>query len=533
MDSTTLGIVGALLVILIGGSIGLLLMRSGRRGRQGHEEQAPGGQQAKQGAKKSLLKEKSAAKDSSRPAPAKPPASKKAASVTPEPAPKKEAASKKPAPAAKVTPAESVQPTFSQTKPEIAPDTEGKIRILVVDDNTETSGHVERLLYFEDDIVVVGQAVNGREGVEKAIQTQPHIILMDINMPDMDGITATRHLSEQVPFSQVIMISVQSDPEYMKQAMLAGARDYQPKPFSVDELVASVRRVYGMSQPIYDQFSPDRPRQTAVDHPHHTTLQAGAKQGRVVALYSPKGGVGTSTIAANLAAVLQYSHGDVALMDADLQFGDIMVHYDVREKRSIFDMLQGDNFAVELLPEVLIKHQTGVNLLLSPPQPEVSELITGPMIEQTIAGLRKHFQTVLIDTAHLLSNQTLAVLDGADYILIVTNPELPSIKNVRLFLEVGQELNLSSKRIGLVINSANREGGIAAKQIEQALKLNSNYRLPHDLNIASNANSGKVITQQNSSPAFAQGLARLAQELVKELEQLVIVEEEEAVKVTA
>ena len=530
MDLTMLLIVGVLFVILIGGTVGLLLMRRGRSGRQGQATQPSGAEKAAQASKKSLLK-KSSVKADGRPTPAKPAASKRAASVAP--APKKEALPEQAAPAVKQSTPDAAQPSFSNVKPDVDPETEDKIRILVVDDNTETSGHVERLLYFEDDVVVVGQAVNGRMGIEKAIQTQPHIVLMDINMPDMDGITATKHLSEQVPFSQVIMISVQSDPEYMKQAMLAGARDYQPKPFSADELVAAVRRVYSMSQPIYEQFSPNRPQQSTVEHTHQTPLHMGAKNGRVVALYSPKGGVGTSTIAANLAAVLQYSQGNVALMDADFQFGDIMVHYDAREKRSIFDMIQGENFAVELLTDVLIEHQTGVNLLLAPPQPEVSELITGPMITQTINSLRNHFQTVLIDTAHLLSNQTLSVLDGADYILIIANPELPSIKSVRLFLEVSQELNLSSKRIGLVINSANREGGIAPKQIEQALKLNSNFQLPHEPDIVSNANSGKVITQQNSSPAFAQGLATLAQELVKELEQLVMLEEEVAVQETA
>jgi pilus assembly protein CpaE len=84
---------------------------------------------------------------------------------------------------------------------------------------------------------VVGQAYNGISGLDLAHEYEPHIVLMDINMPDMDGITATREMSIQVPYCQVIIISVQFEQDYMRSAMLAGARDYQTKPFSADELV--------------------------------------------------------------------------------------------------------------------------------------------------------------------------------------------------------------------------------------------------------------------------------------------------------
>jgi CheY-like chemotaxis protein len=120
--------------------------------------------------------------------------------------------------------------------------TTDKIRILIVDDNPGTRDNVTRLLYFEDDMEVIGQAVNGREGIEMTVELKPHIVLMDINMPDMDGITATKEMGVDAPYSQVIIMSVQSDQHYMKQAMAAGARDFQPKPFTSDELVNCVRR---------------------------------------------------------------------------------------------------------------------------------------------------------------------------------------------------------------------------------------------------------------------------------------------------
>ena len=87
-----------------------------------------------------------------------------------------------------------------------------------------------------------------------AIELKPHIVLMDINMPDMDGITATQKMSLQSPFSQVVIMSVQNDQHYMKRAMAAGARDFQAKPFTSEELVGCVRRVYNLGLRTYQQF---------------------------------------------------------------------------------------------------------------------------------------------------------------------------------------------------------------------------------------------------------------------------------------
>ncbi len=110
-----------------------------------------------------------------------------------------------------------------------------QIRVLIVDDITETRDHLARLLGFESDIEVVGLAESGRRAIELAISLKPDIVLMDINMPDMDGIEATEQLSAQVPSASVVMMSVQGEADYLRRSMLAGAREFLVKPFSSDE----------------------------------------------------------------------------------------------------------------------------------------------------------------------------------------------------------------------------------------------------------------------------------------------------------
>ena len=118
------------------------------------------------------------------------------------------------------------------------------IRVLIVDDLPETRENVRKLLQFEQDIEVINQAGTGEEAIEMAQADQPDIILMDINMPGIDGIGASQRISELVPRAQIIIMSVQSDSDYLRRAMMAGARDFLTKPFGGDELVAAIRRVY-------------------------------------------------------------------------------------------------------------------------------------------------------------------------------------------------------------------------------------------------------------------------------------------------
>jgi pilus assembly protein CpaE len=392
-----------------------------------------------------------------------------------------------------------------------------KIRILIVDDNPDTRGHVSRLLYFEDDMEVIGQAVNGQDGIDQAIELKPHIVLMDINMPDMDGITATREMSMQAPFSQVVMMSVQAEQHYMKQAMAAGARDFQPKPFTADELIGCVRRVYDIGRPIYDKLEAIEQVQAQVAAQAPSKTGQGAADAPVIAVYSPKGGIGTSVLAANLAVALQREYGDVVLVDADLQFGDILVHLNTRATRTMSDLIHQGELDIELLPDVLLSHNSGLKLLLSPPQPEYADAITPDIIDKIIKGLKSDFKIVLVDTCSKLNEPTMTVLENADYILMLTSPELPAVKSAKLFLELADRLEFDSERLGVIINRANLSGGISPKQIGKVLKLKHAYFVPHDPRLHMAINKGIAVTQEDAGAPSAQAITDLAQEVWQKL----------------
>src|SRR5690606_4714760 len=127
------------------------------------------------------------------------------------------------------------------------------IKVLIVDDIPDVRDNLRKLLAFEPDIEVVGAAGTGQEAVRLATETRPDVVLMDINMPDMDGITATKAISTAVRTAAVVIMSVQSEPGYLRQAMLAGARDYLTKPIASEELYSTIRRVYERNEPVRQQ----------------------------------------------------------------------------------------------------------------------------------------------------------------------------------------------------------------------------------------------------------------------------------------
>jgi pilus assembly protein CpaE len=394
------------------------------------------------------------------------------------------------------------------------------IRVLIVDDIAETRENLRKLLSFAPDIEVVGAAASGEEGIELAKQFQPHIILMDINMPGMDGIAATEAILQEVPMTQVVVLSVQGESDYLRRAMLAGARDFLTKPPSGDELMGTIRQVYETGKKRAAVMMPVQqaaPTQTIIEP------EDGQRDGKLIVIYSPKGGVGCTTIAVNLAIALREKTNPattIGLMDANLQFGDVGVMLNLPASRSIADLAaQYEDLDRDMLSSAVSPHGSGVKALLAPPHPEAAEALLAPSsgdgpdgqgILRTIMQLmRFEFDIVIIDTWSWVDDVLLTVLDSAAMIILLVTPDIPSIKDTRLFLEIAEKLNYSRGDMALVVNRAGRQG-IRVEQIAQAL-LPVAVEIPEDAQaLAAAANRGVPLMMRDQSRPVSQGILELA-----------------------
>ena len=386
-----------------------------------------------------------------------------------------------------------------------------QIRVLIVDDIPETRDHLAKLLGFEKDVEVVGAAASGAEALEMAARLLPDVVLMDINMPEMDGIAATELLTARVPTTAVVMMSVQGEADYLRRSMLAGAREFLVKPFSSDELTASIRQVHVR----------EREKQGRMAAPAAAArAPAGNREpGRVVAVFSPKGGVGRTTIAVNLAVAAASEPGrEVVLVDGSFQFGDVGVLLNLNPKsKSIADLVPELEAGGEpdSLDTFLIAHSTGAKVLLAPPSPEMAELVTPPAIRRVLEVLRARSDLVVVDCAAAFSDSTLAVLDVADVVLTVLTLEITSIKNMRLFLEVADQLGYPDDKIELVLNRADSALGIRVADVEHSIGRKVDHTVVSDgRSVVYALNRGVPFFVSNREAQVSQDVLRLARALL-------------------
>ncbi len=375
-----------------------------------------------------------------------------------------------------------------------------KVRVLIVDDVADTRENIKKLLLFESDIEVVGAASDGAQAIEAAKQLSPDVVLMDINMPGVDGIAAAETISLSVPQSQVIMMSVQGEADYLRRSMLAGAREFLIKPFTGDELVEGIRRVYKLAAARREAAPP--PVQQVVQVPA-TQQAAPPPEGKIVAVFSPKGGAGRTTVAVNLALALKSETGKrVALVDASLQFGDVGVMLNLEAKKSIADLVVSTGeLDLELLDAVLQPHSSGIRVLLAPPRPELADLVTPDAVKKVLQRLKLANDFVVVDTWASLHEPAISILDTADRILLILNSELTTVKNVRMFLEAAEQLGYPSDKVVLVLNRADSRTGIGAQDIARSIDHPIAATIVNDALVAATAvNRGVpfVVSQKDS-----------------------------------
>jgi pilus assembly protein CpaE len=404
-----------------------------------------------------------------------------------------------------------------------------KIRVIIVDDIAETRENIRKLLQFESDVEVAGVARTGQEGCDLAKEIRPDVVLMDINMPDMDGIKATETIRRSVPHAQIVILSVQSDPNYMRRAMLAGARDFLTKPPAVDELTAAIRRAGHLAHDEKAKARSPYPQQPA-GRIGPAPLAPISSYGKVIVVYSPKGGTGCTTVAVNLAVALHNEETPVVLVDGNLQFGDVAIFLNEQAKNSVIDLTpRADELDPEIVEEVLIRHAaSGLKVLAAPFRPEHAEDVSGEELVKVLHYLRRLYAYVVVDTASTLTDATLGVLqDASDLVVLLTTQDIPSIKNARLFLDLSDALGIERRRILFVMNRFDKRIGITPEKVRDNFKQEVAAVLPLDeRTVIPSVNRGVPFFINNKSQPVARAVISLAEAVRQRITELESVEED-------
>ena len=338
------------------------------------------------------------------------------------------------------------------------------IRLLVAEDVPQVSQHVRNLLSVQSQVKLLEVLSDGSKVVEAARQLRPDVVMIDLLLQGkVKGPQLIEKLRDSGLEIPVVVLTVPQHP--LARDPARGIHAVLTLPFSGFELVNTLAHILAERQ----------------------SRTSGAC--RVVSVFSPKGGVGKTTIAFNLAVALGQLGVATALIDGSLQYGDLRSLLKVpSDVPSILD-LPTDRVQESDLRDVMWKDPAGIDILLAPPRVEMAEMVTSRDVEKTISLLRRLYEAVVIDTPVVLSEMTLAFLDASDVVLSIVTYDSTTIHNTIAVGEAFASIGYTPEKVQYLVNRSDSTGGISRDELARALGRKPEYEVVSD---------GRLVVQANN-----------------------------------
>jgi pilus assembly protein CpaE len=347
---------------------------------------------------------------------------------------------------------------------------------------------------------VVAWAAEVRDAVPYLGSGDVHAVLLGAGR-DGDSVAAMLEtdvavirLHTQAP---IVLLVPEAHPDLVETAFTAGVDDVLVLPQLAETISFAIRKAHetGGRAGAHGPYAPDVPR------------------GRVVTVFSPKGGTGKTVLSTNLAALLAHTSGErVLLIDLDLQFGDAAIMLGLDPQRTMHELVQAPGgLDAGKLAGYMTRHRSGLDVLAAPMRPEDAELVTESKVLQLLDVARGAYDIVIVDTSPFFYGPMLAVLRQTDEVLMLCGLDVPTLKNVKLSLRTLEMLGFPASRTSLVLNRVTPKVGLTKEDVEEVLGLEVRFEIPNDPVVAPAVNSGTVAALVQSDSEFSQAVALIAQ----------------------
>jgi pilus assembly protein CpaE len=175
----------------------------------------------------------------------------------------------------------------------------------------------------------------------------------------------------------------------------------------------------------------------------------------------------------------------------------------------------------ELVDRITIHHPTGLKVVAAPARPEQAEAVQGAQISKVIRFLTTIFQYVVVDTSSALNEATIGAIDASDIVVLIGAPDLPTIKNLRMFFDLGEALNLTPQKTVLIMNRMDKRYGISAEKVADLLKQPITAQIPLDDRVVPlSTNNGEPFILQDRTKPIARSILEMAQALKTRLAEI-------------
>jgi pilus assembly protein CpaE len=371
----------------------------------------------------------------------------------------------------------------------------------------ERAGGVHR------DDVLADQGAPGSRAAE-LLKDHPDVLLLGPELADGELVALTEFLDLHHPEVAVVWVRTPT-PEAWQMALRSGARD-------VIDPEADTRT-------ITEALDRARLRLLSRQQFGNSPAQAPAR-GAVIVVASPKGGCGKTMVSTNLAlAMASELPGEVLLIDLDVQFGDVASHLRLAPTYGVHSAAAAGLGTPDItgnrirevalgvegeLKAFLTPYESSLMTLCSPDDPAAAEDVTPTSVTQLLTVARSAFRIVIVDTGAGLDDVTLAAIDAADELVLVSSTEVPAVRAVRTELALLDRLGTSAHR-HLVLNRSDAKVGLSMSDIELALEMKFSARIPSTIDIPESINLGTPIVSHRPRSAATRELQALARQLLR------------------
>lgn len=308
-----------------------------------------------------------------------------------------------------------------------------------------------------------------------------------------------QEISTLYPYVYIILIA----PDNMgnlKKAMLMGATDTLRSSYETEELSEAIFHA--------KKYMQHRAKK------ENSFIHLVKENSRVIAVSSPKGGAGRTLLTINLAVALSKMGKKVAIIDGNLQFGEVAMYFNMKPKRTIYEWVkEGYGRSNYSITQYMTVSESDVSVLAAPPRPEFFEGIAEDHMKAAIEEAKKLFDVVLIDMPVALSEIHLRCLDLTDEILLVSTNEISTLRLSQLYLETLESIKLKDK-VKPVLNRYVKNQGIEVKKIEEILGLEIYHSLPDQANVASSSiEAGYPFILSNARSPLGKSVLQLSEKI--------------------
>jgi pilus assembly protein CpaE len=318
---------------------------------------------------------------------------------------------------------------------------------------------------------------------------------------DQEALELARRLQQAAPEVSVVLIRERDSGALLRAALRVGIKDVLPASSDAAALRVSMARALEVASDLRNRLAGG---DTAPPEPGRE------RRGKIITVFSAKGGCGKTFLSTNLAVALATTGAKVALVDLDLNFGDVAITLQLFPTRTIQDAASATELDAVTLKSYLTPHQSGVSALVAPTEPTVADTVCASSVATILKLLRSSFGYVVVDTPTILSDQVLVAFDESDAIVMLTTLEVPSIKNLKLTLQTMEQLRYPRSRLRLVVNRADSRVGLRLPDVERLLDRRVDATIPSSRSVSLSVNKGSPIILEEPRSSVAEAIRRVA-----------------------